>query len=343
MSYEVQLVPSGRTFRVENGQPILTAGLAAGIKMPYGCRMGTCRSCRGKVLSGKIDFGDAHPAYLPVQQRDAGYALLCKGSAHSDLVIEVDEVLVVTPQVVPALVKTIVRAAPDVALLSLRLPLHLNLQFDAGQYVDFLLPNGVRRSYSIANAPDAAGVINLEFHIRHLPGGLFTDAVFGTLKVRDKIQIEAPLGTFLLRESTKPVLFLASGTGYAPIRSILLNELSKRSARQMVLYWGGRARQDLYMLDEAAQLAERYPNFSFIPVLSEALTEDHWRGANGFVHAAAMQGIPDMRGWQVYACGAPLMVEAARRDFIRDCKLDEADFYSDAFLSSADLARLEQA
>jgi CDP-4-dehydro-6-deoxyglucose reductase len=161
--------------------------------------------------------------------------------------------------------------------------------------------------------------------------------------VRDKIQIEAPLGTFLLRESTKPVLFLASGTGYAPIRSILLNELSKRSARQMVLYWGGRARQDLYMLDEAAQLAERYPNFSFIPVLSEALTEDHWRGANGFVHAAAMQGIPDMRGWQVYACGAPLMVEAARRDFIRDCKLDEADFYSDAFLSSADLARLEQA
>jgi CDP-4-dehydro-6-deoxyglucose reductase len=340
MTYEVRLIPSGKTFRVEEGLPILNAGLAAGIKMPYGCRIGTCRSCRGKVVDGKIDFGAAHPAYLPQHQRDEGYALLCQACACSNLRIELEELpQLAPPQIAPAYIKKVEFLADDVAVVSLRLPLHLNLQFESGQYVDFIFPDGLRRSYSIANPSTAAGTIDLEFHIRHLPGGLYTDKVFQGLKPREKLQFEGPLGSFFLRESAKPALFLASGTGYAPIRSILLKHLAMNAVRPMTLYWGGRSRKDLYMIQEADDLAARYPNFRFVPVLSEPRPEDEWTGATGFVHLAVMRNIPDLSGWQVYACGAPLMVEAATRDFTEKCGLPETEFFADSFVSMADLAR----
>jgi CDP-4-dehydro-6-deoxyglucose reductase len=342
MSYHIRLDPSGREFDVEPGQSILTAGLEAGIRMPYGCRMGTCRSCRGRVTSGTVDFGAAHPAYLPQHQRDEGYALLCQASACSDLAIELEELpLLAKPEILPALVKKIVFRAPDVAVISLRLPLHSNMQFAAGQYVDFLLPGGLRRSYSIANAANPAGVIDLEFHVRHLPGGLFTEKLFGGMKEREKIQFEGPLGSFLLRDSVKPALFVASGTGYAPIRSILQTELPKRTGRKMVLYWGGRARKDLYMLEEVEQWSREYDNFSFVAVLSEALPADEWTGATGFVHRKVMSDIKDLAGWQAYASGVPVMVDAAQRDFVSECGLPEEEFYSDAFVSMADIARLD--
>jgi CDP-4-dehydro-6-deoxyglucose reductase, E3 len=342
MTYHIRLEPGGKAFEVEPGQAILTAGLDAGIRMPYGCRMGTCRSCRGRITSGNIDFGAAHPAYLPQHQRDEGYALLCQASACSDLTIEIEELPVLAkPEILPAIIKKITRRAPDVAVVALRLPLHSNMQFAAGQYVDFLLPGGTRRSYSIACPVNPAGVIDLEFHIRHLPGGVFTERLFGGMKERDKVQFEGPLGSFLLRDSDKPALFIASGTGYAPIRSILMSELPKRGARKMALYWGGRARKDLYLLDEAAQWAREYENFSFVPVLSEAPASDEWTGATGFVHVAAMQDLKDLSGWQVYACGVPVMVDAAQRDFVAQCGLPEAEFYSDAFVSMADIARLD--
>jgi CDP-4-dehydro-6-deoxyglucose reductase len=223
------------------------------------------------------------------------------------------------------------------------LPLHLNLQFEAGQYVDFILPDGLRRSYSIANAPSAAGVMDLEFHIRHLPGGAFTDKVFGGMKLREKFQFEGPLGSFLLRESSKPALFLASGTGYAPIRSILLKELAAGNPRKMVLYWGGRSRKDLYLLEEAQNLARLHANFTFVPVLSEPLAEDEWTGTTGFVHRAVMKDLKDLSAWQVYACGVPVMVDAARRDFVGQCALPEGEFFADAFVSCADLARFDAA
>lgn len=340
MSYQVQLLPSGKTFRVEPELPILNAGLAAGIKMPYGCRIGTCRSCRGRVVSGKVDLGAAHPAYLPQHQRDEGYALLCQASACSDLSIEVEELpFLAIPQISPAYIKKVEFRASDVAIIALRLPLHLNLQFESGQYVDFIFPDGLRRSYSIATPSTSAGTIDLEFHVRHLPGGLFTDKVFGGLKPREKLQFEGPLGSFFLRESPKPALFLASGTGYAPIRSILLKYLPMDTGRRMVLYWGGRSRKDLYMIEEAQALAEKYRNFEFVPVLSEARAEDNWTGATGFVHRAAMDGLKDLSGWQVYACGAPVMVEAAQRDFVAACGLPENEFFADSFVSMADLAR----
>jgi len=294
------------------------------------------------ITSGTVDFGAAHPAYLPQHQREEGYALLCQASACTDLVIQLEELpLLATPQISPAYIKSITARAPDVMEISLRLPLHLNMQFEAGQYVDFLLPGGVRRSYSIANPPDAGGVINLEFHIRHLPGGLFTQKLFGGMKEREKLQFEGPFGSFLLRESSKPSLFLASGTGYAPIRSILMKELAKGNTRKMVLYWGGRILKDLYMIEEPKDLARRYANFSFVPVLSEPRLEDGWMGATGFVHRAVMQDLKDLSGWQVYACGVPAMVDAALRDFVSECALPETEFFADSFVSMADIARVE--
>lgn len=340
MSYQIELVPSGRRFQVEPELPILNAGLAAGIKMPYGCRIGTCRSCRGRVVSGKVELGAAHPAYLPQHQRDEGYALLCQASACSDLRIELDELpFLATPQIAPAFIKKVEFRGPDVAVVSLRLPLHLNLQFESGQYVDFIFPDGLRRSYSIANPSTSAGTIDLEFHIRHLPGGLFTDKVFDGLKPRERLQFEGPLGSFFLRESDKPALFLASGTGYAPIRSILLKHLPMNADRQMVLYWGGRSLKDLYMVQEAQELAAAHKNFKFVPVLSDALPEDSWHGATGFVHRAVMQDLQNLAGWQVYACGVPVMIDAAQRDFTAICGLPEAEFFADSFVSMADLAK----
>ena len=246
-----------------------------------------------------------------------------------------------TPQVAPGYIKTLSFPAADVAVIGLRLPLHLNFQFEAGQYVDFILSDGMRRSYSIANAPSAAGVMDLEFHVRHLPGGVFTDKLFGGMKLREKFQFEGPLGSFLLRDSSKPALFLASGTGYAPIRSILLKELANGNTRKMVLYWGGRSRKDLYLFEEAQDLARRYANFTFVPVLSEPLAQDEWTGATGFVHRAVMQDLKDLSAWQVYACGVPAMVDAARLDFVEQCGLPEHEMYADAFVSRADLARFD--
>ena len=342
MSHQIRLEPSGRTFPVQEGERILTAGLAARVRMPYGCRMGTCRSCRGRVVSGAVDLGAAHPAYLPQEQRDRGYALLCQATARSDLVIEVEELPpLAEPQILPTIVKSADRIIPDVIILRLRLPLHLNMRFAAGQYVDLLLGDGVRRSYSIANPPRSEGLIDLEFHVRHLPGGLFTDRLFQGLKPREKFELEGPLGSFFLRESDKPALMLASGTGYAPIRAILLDTLPRQTGRKIVLYWGARTLKDIYRLDEARALAAEFPDFSFMPVLSEPLAEDAWTGREGFVHRAVMEDHPDLSGWQVYACGTPAMVEAARADFSAHCGLPQDEFFADSFVTSAELAQVQ--
>lgn len=332
--------PSGRSFEVGEDDVILDVALAHGIRMPHGCRAGSCKSCRAKVVSGTADVGRVFPAprfMLRTRQFD-GYTLLCRASASSDLVIEVDE----QPRVhearrLKSTVESVERAARDVAILRLKLDIADALNFVAGQYVELLLADGVRRSYSIANAPAAAGNDALEFHVRHLPGGLFTDRLFGGLAAGESLDIEAPRGAFYLRESARPALMLASGTGYAPIRSILLDVLPLRQGRPFVLYWGARTRADLYRLEEAQALASEHADLRFVPVLSEP--DPDWDGRRGLVHEAVMQDLPDLSNWQVYACGAPPMVDAAQRDFTRQCRLEMADFFSDAFVSQADMAR----
>jgi len=237
----------------------------------------------------------------------------------------------VRPRTIPCRVEKLEKPAPDVAVINLRLPMNENFRFLAGQYIDFLLKDGKRRSFSLATRPDTAGVTALEIHVRHTPGGVFTDHVFEKLKVRDLLRFEGPLGSFYLREdSNKPIVLLASGTGFAPIKAIIQHALEKKISRPMTLYWGARLKRDLYQLD----VAQSWPHLKFIPVLSD----EKWEGRMGFVHRAVMEDFPDMSGVQVYACGAPIVVESARRDFSEQCKLPPDEFYADSFLTEADKA-----
>jgi CDP-4-dehydro-6-deoxyglucose reductase len=331
MGYRITLKPSGHTYEVPEGQNVLQAGLEAGHMMPYSCRAGVCRTCRGTILEGKVDYGLVHETYLPEADKAKGYALLCQAKPLSDLVIEVREVEGVRPRTIPCRVEKLEKPAPDVAVIGLRLPMNENFRFLAGQYIDFLLKEGKRRSFSLATRPETAGVTALEIHVRHVPGGQFTDHVFEKLKVRDLLRFEGPLGSFYLREdSTKPIVMLASGTGFAPIKSIVELALEKKIARPITLYWGGRLKRDLYQLE----LARSWPHVKFIPVLSD----EKWEGRTGFVHRAVMEDFPDMSGVQVYACGAPIVVESARRDFSAQCKLPPDEFFADSFLTEADKA-----
>jgi CDP-4-dehydro-6-deoxyglucose reductase len=341
MPFKVTLKPSGHSFEVPEGTTVLTAGLDAGYAMPYSCRAATCRTCRGRILEGTVDYGHAHEAYLNAEERAKGYALLCSAKPLSDLVLEVSEVSLgmIKPRMVPCRVKQIRRPAPDVAILDLRLPMNDNMMYAAGQYVDILLKDRRRRSYSIASAPSAEGVINIELHIRHTPGGAFTDHVFSALKEGELLRFEGPLGTFYLREeSDKPIILLASGTGFAPIKAIVEHAQRRGLKRPMTLYWGCRTRADLYMNELPERWAAEIPGFRYIPVLSDAAPGDAWAGRTGFVHQAVMADSPDLSGFQVYACGAPVMVEAARRDFVGQCGLSEEEFFADSFLTEADRA-----
>lgn len=339
MSHNVKLLPSGTTFTVEPGEKILRAALNAGLSLPYGCLMGTCNTCRGHIQKGDFDFGAAHPNYLPQEDRDRRLALLCQAMACGDLEIEIEELpKLPVPTRSVAIVKRIDRVSDDVIVMRVRMPLHQNLLFAAGQYVDLLLPDGERRSYSLANASALPmGVLDLELHIRHLPGGLLTDRLFsGKIAVRDKFQIEGPLGTFFLRDSDKPIVMIATGTGYAPIRSILLGMFARNDPRPCTFYWGGRTRKDLYAFDEVQAWAEQHPGFNFVPVLSRASEADGWSGRTGHVQQAVLADHPDLSAHQVYACGSPTMVSSARSVLTERGGLPDDQYFADAFVTSAD-------
>jgi CDP-4-dehydro-6-deoxyglucose reductase len=227
--------------------------------------------------------------------------------------------------------------ADDVMVLHLKLPANERLQFLAGQYIEFLLKDGSRRAFSMGNAPHDDEFLQL--HVRHVRGGQFTEHVFGKMKERDILRFEGPLGTFFLREdSAKPIVFVASGTGFAPIKSILEHAFRKGVQRPMTLYWGGRRPKDLYMSELPSRWASEHAHFRYVPVVSDALPEDAWTGRTGFVHRAVMEDFPDLSGHQVYACGVPVMVDSARRDFVQQCRLPELEFYADSFTTQADLA-----
>jgi CDP-4-dehydro-6-deoxyglucose reductase len=353
MNRKVTVKPSGREFTVEEGETVLAAALRNGVGLPYGCKNGACGTCKGKLLEGELAYGPHASSALNAQEQSRGFALFCCSRPVGDIVIEQRELSGfgdIPIRKMPCRIATIERPAADVAIISLQLPANERLQFRAGQFLEFLLKDGKRRSYSIATAPHADELIHI--HIRHMPGGAFTDQLFGTktpaVKERDILRFEGPLGTFFLREDNpKPIVLLASGTGFAPIKAIAEHIFHKRinrdepdkPARQVWLYWGCRARRDLYMLDLPERWAGEQPNFRFVPVLSDAVPEDAWTGRTGFVHQVVMQDLPDLSGFQVYACGAPVMVEAARRDFVERRGLPDDQFFADAFTSEADLAQ----
>jgi CDP-4-dehydro-6-deoxyglucose reductase len=337
----VTVEPSGRQFNCEEGETVLAAAIRNGVGLPYGCKNGACGSCKGKIVSGKVTHGRHQEKTLSAAEEEAGSALFCCATPHGDLVIEVREVMGAGEfpiKKLPSRVAKVEKVTDDVTIISLQLPANERLQYFAGQYIEFLLKDGKRRSYSIANAPHLDEQISL--HIRHMPGGLFTDHVFNTMKERDILRFEGPLGSFFLREeSDKPIVLLASGTGFAPIKALIEHAAHEKTERPMVLYWGGRRPKDLYMHKLCEEWAHTLPHFKYVPVISEALPEDGWSGRTGFVHRAVMEDLPDLSGHQVYACGVPVMVDAARTDFVALCQLPENEFFADSFTSEADLAK----
>lgn len=237
------------------------------------------------------------------------------------------------PVTVSSRVARITKASDDVAVLALEHDAGVTMPYRAGQYLDVLLANGKRRSYSMAT-PARAG--SIELHVRHMPGGLFTDHVFGALREGDVLDLEGPGGSFWLRDGEAPVVLLASGTGFAPVKAIIEQAIADGLSRPMTLYWGGRTRRDLYLDGLCRDWSATLPWLHYVPVLSAAGELDQWQGRRGFVHQAVMQDLPDLSQHQVYACGAPAMVEAARTDFTGRCGLPQQAFFADAFLSAAD-------
>ncbi len=342
--HRVTLQPSGLQFDVEEGESVLGAALRQGYVLPYGCRNGACGSCKGRLVEGAVDYGVYQKKALADEEKAQGKALFCQAKPLGPIVIEARTVGAakdIQVKTLPCRIQAMQRVADDVMVLQLKLPANERLQFLAGQYIEFLLKDGSRRSFSMGNAPHDDEF--LQVHVRHVAGGQFTDHVFGKMKERDILRFEGPLGTFFLREdSAKPIVFVASGTGFAPIKSILEHAFRKDIVRPMTLYWGGRRPKDLYMHELVTRWAAEHAHFRYVPVISEAAPEDAWSGRTGFVHRAVMQDFPDLSGHQVYACGVPIMVDSARRDFVQQCKLPELEFYADSFTTQADLAAPSQ-
>jgi CDP-4-dehydro-6-deoxyglucose reductase len=278
---------------------------------------------------------------LSVQEEAQGFILTCCATPQTDCVVEARSVPGAGQFPVlklPSRVLSLEKAAPDVMVVKLQLPANQNLQYHAGQYVEFILQGGARRSYSMANAPHELGTPPaIELHIRHMPGGRFTDHVFGAMKERDILRMEGPFGSFFLREdSAKPMILLASGTGFAPIKALIDHLRMKGNNRPAVLYWGGRRPQDLYRDAWCRAQAAELPWLRYVPVVSDALPADAWTGRTGFVHRAVVEDFPDLSGHQVYACGAPVVVESAERDFTAVCGLPADEFFADSFTSELD-------
>jgi CDP-4-dehydro-6-deoxyglucose reductase len=344
LSFNVSVLPSNRSFTVASDEPILTAGIRQGVAMPYGCKDGACGSCKCKMLEGKVVHGTHQPKALSAEEEAAGYILTCCGKPLSDIVLESRQVTSADAfpiKRMPSRVISLEKKSHDVMVVQLQLPASDTLQYKAGQYIEFIMRDGARRSYSMASAPHiAAESKTLKLHIRHMPGGKFTDHVFGEMKEKEIQRIEGPFGSFYLHEdSEKPIVLLASGTGFAPIKAILQHMQHKGITRPTTLYWGGRRPADLYMNDWVLAQVAAMPNLTYVPVISNALPEDEWTGRTGFVHQAVMADFPDLSNTQVYACGAPIVIDSAHADFVKLCKLPEDEFYADSFITEADKAK----
>lgn len=336
--FSVLVQPSGRSFDVAAGEAVLAAGIRQGIGLPYGCKDGACGSCKCKLVSGTVHHGTHQTKALSPEEEASGLILTCCAVPESDLVLEsrqVSELGALPIKKMPTRVTSLEKKSTDVMVLQLQLPANDSFSYRAGQYVEFILRDGARRSYSMANAPHLGP--NIELHIRHMPGGKFTDHVFGAMKEKEILRVEGPYGSFFLREdSTKPIILLASGTGFAPIKALIEHMQHKGIDRKVSLYWGARRPSDLYMDAWVQQQTRTMPTLRYIPVVSDAIAQDHWSGRTGFVHRAVLEDFPDLSGFQVYACGAPIVVESARKDFCALARLSPDEFFADSFTSEAD-------
>ena len=339
--FQITVQPSGRTFSANAGESLLAAAIRAGVGLPYGCKDGACGSCKCQKLEGEVVHGPHQAKALSEAEAQAGWVLTCCGVAQSNVVLESRQVTDESAfpiKKMPVRVAALEKKSPDVMQVRLQLPANDTFRYHAGQYIEFILRDGARRAYSMANAPRTqAQSPGVELHIRHMPGGRFTDHVFGALKEKDILRVEGPYGSFFLREDVdKPLILLASGTGFAPLKALIEHLQFLGSTRPATLYWGGRRPQDLYLDSWVRERLADMPHLRYVPVVSDALPEDGWSGRTGFVHQAVLDDFADLSGHQVYACGAPIVVESARAAYTAQRGLPPEEFFADAFTSEAD-------
>ncbi|MEN8169257.1 MAG: CDP-6-deoxy-delta-3,4-glucoseen reductase [Pseudomonadota bacterium] len=329
MSFTVHVMPSGREFTVEGGETILDGALRNGLAFPYGCRGGACGACKAKLLEGSVNY-DNEPMALSEEELAENISLLCVATAASDLTVEIKEVDAIEDipvKTMPTKVASMQRLNEDVMSLHLTLPETERMQYLAGQYVEFILKDGRRRAFSIANAPHDDET--LEFHIRHIKGGEFTSHVFDDMSDGEILRIEGPLGSFFLREESElPIIMLATGTGFGPVKGIIEHAIAEHSHRRIYLYWGARNIDGLYMNELAEKWAEQNANIEYRPVLSRP--DETWDGRTGHVQDAVLADFDDLSGHELYACGHPQMVHSAK-DALVARGMNPDDCYSDAF------------
>jgi NAD(P)H-flavin reductase/ferredoxin len=331
MTFTVSVAGTEFRFPCEPNESVLDAAQRAGLEIPYSCRKGVCGTCKGRMISGdaRAFAGDA----LGPAERAEGLALFCNTRPRSDLVIQPRSISKADPfarKTTTARVFRLARLIDDVMLVHLRFPAGIRVKFKAGQHLNLILDNGERRDFSMANPPRESDGVQL--HIRHVPDGAFTGYVFNGLKRGDHLRVEIPFGDFTLRDSDKPILFVAGSTGFAPIASIIEDMSTKGIERDMTLYWGARQRGGLYS-DLPDQWQRTNPRFKYVPVLSD--TEESGI-RHGLVHRAVLADHPSLARFQAYVCGVPAMTNMARRDFLA-AGLPEDEFFCDSFLTKADV------
>ncbi|MBI3188943.1 MAG: CDP-6-deoxy-delta-3,4-glucoseen reductase [Gammaproteobacteria bacterium] len=343
MFFKVTIQPSGHVFEVGEQESILDAAMRQGIDLPYGCRNGVCGSCAGTVVRGQVNY-PRQPAVVHAALEAQNKALFCMAMPKSDLVIRIDER---DNQALPVRkfrcrVEEKHKLSHDVMLLKIKLAGDERLHYHAGQYVEFVMDDGRRRAFSIANAPHADQL--LELHVRHVNGGFFTDYLFDGMPDKSMMRMEGPLGNFYLREnSLRPIILMGGGTGFGPLKAIVEHVIHVGIKRPVHLFMGVRALRDLYMQELVEGWVKQFPQISFTPVLSEPQVTDNWQGEIGFVHQAVLRRYTDLSPFDIYISGPPPMVNAAANDFVLQGALRE-HMFSDAFTYSADAIRaIEQA
>ncbi len=332
---------SGHEFRARPDETVLAAALRQGVMLPYSCRNGTCASCKCRLVEGEVHYPYNPPAALDVEDLAEGRILACQAVATGDLeieAVEIEQVADIPVRLLPARVEAIDELTPTVRRLRLKLPRGQRLQFLAGQYMDILLPGGKRRAFSIASPPSEPEY--LELHVRHVSGGGFTGHVFETMQPGEILRLEGPLGMFFVRlGSSRPILMMGGGTGFAPLKAMIEDLIHAGDARPIRLYWGVRTESDLYASDLIQEFESRHPDFSFVPVLSEP--ESGWTGRSGFVHEALIQDHADLAPFEIYMSGPPAMVHAGRRAILA-AGGSEAHLHYDSFDFAPDIPPVDR-
>lgn len=342
MSYQLTIEPLGATIEVEEGQTVLDAALRQGIYLPHACGHGLCGTCKVQVCGGEVDHGAANPFALMDFERDDGKTLACCATLQADTTIEAEIDEEPDARVIPvrdfaATVRRIEDLTPTIKAIHLQLDKAID--FQAGQYVQVEIPGiGQSRAFSIANDPAEVQITHsIELNVRKLPGGAGTTWLHEQLKTGDRLRVAGPYGRFFVRASAmQPLLFMAGGSGLSSPRSMIIDLLSRGCSLPITLVYGQRSREELYYDAEFRALAERHPNFTYVPALSHEPEESDWRGARGFVHEAAKAHFGgNFAGHKAYLCGPPPMIEACITTLMQG-RLFERDIYTEKFLSAAD-------